>query len=100
MCEKQHLTGNRLTPDQKAADFEHLFQVIRDNHPFICLKARVEEVRLASPLPRVQEPGEGNQGRPGVRPGDTKDTAPDQQRPHGYCRQDRGYSCAAPSGCR
>ena len=42
MCEKQHLTGNRLTPDQKAADFEHLFQVIRDNHPFICLKARVE----------------------------------------------------------
>ncbi len=31
-----------LTPDQKLEDFGYLFSILRDNHPYLALKARVE----------------------------------------------------------
>jgi hypothetical protein len=35
-------SGRQLSTEQKVADFEYLFEVLRDNHPYLALKARTE----------------------------------------------------------
>ena len=35
-------SGRQLTPEQKLEDFRYLFNVLRENHPYLALKARVE----------------------------------------------------------
>ncbi|MBC7339850.1 MAG: PDZ domain-containing protein [Firmicutes bacterium] len=35
-------SGNQLTTDQKLEDFRYMFDILRENHPYLALKARVE----------------------------------------------------------
>lgn len=35
-------SGNQLTTDQKLEDFRYMFHILRENHPYLALKARVE----------------------------------------------------------
>jgi len=35
-------SGSQLTTDQKLEDFRYMFDILRENHPYLALKARVE----------------------------------------------------------